>query len=105
MLPKSHMITPWQHFRKFESLKLTMGEALIDLVCQYPGLWDKSDPQYKDQNYKVAKWKEIVTILEILGKYAFMITCMQLLMIFLQALLKSTIFDNFHAYFRTADCS
>ena len=64
-----------------------MGEALMDLVHQYPGLWDKSDPQYKDQNYKDAKWMEIATILELPGKYAFMITCIYLLMIFLQALL------------------
>ena len=37
----------------------TMGEALIDLVCQYPALWDKQDAMYKDSNYKKAKWKEI----------------------------------------------
>ena len=42
-----------------------MGEGLIDLVCQYLGLWDKSDSQYKDQNYKDAKWMEIATILKI----------------------------------------
>ena len=82
-----------------------MGDILIDLVCQYPGLWDKSDPQYKDQNYKDAKWMEIATILQTPGKYTFMITCIHLLMIFLQALLWSTIFDHFHAYFRTADCT
>ena len=62
-----------------------MGEALIDLVCQYLGLWDKPDPQYKDQNYKDAKWMEIATILEIPSKYAFMITCIHLLMNFIQA--------------------
>ena len=82
-----------------------MGEALIDLVCQYRGLWDKSDHQYKDQNYKDAEWMEIATILKRPGKYAFMITCTHLLMLFIQALLLSTIFDQFHAYFRTADCS
>ena len=79
----------WQHFRKFESLKTVItyngGGALIDLVCRYPRLWD--DPQYKDQNNKDAKLIEIATILEIPGKYAFMITCIHLLMIFLQALL------------------
>ena len=36
-----------------------MGEALINLVCQYPALWDKQDAMYKDSNYKEAKWKEI----------------------------------------------
>ena len=40
-----------------------MGEALIDLVHQYAGLWDKQDAMYKDSNYKEAKWKEIVEIL------------------------------------------
>ena len=37
----------------------TMGEPLIDLVHQYPALWDKQDAMYKDGNYKEAKWKEI----------------------------------------------
>ena len=41
----------------------TMGEALIDLVHQYPALWDKQDAMYKDSNYKEAKWKEIAKIL------------------------------------------
>ena len=40
-----------------------MGEALIDLVHQYPTLWDKQDAKYKDSNYKDAKWKEIAEIL------------------------------------------
>ena len=40
-----------------------MGEALIDLVCQYPALWDKQDAKYKDSNYKDTKWKEIAEIL------------------------------------------
>ena len=40
-----------------------MAEALIDLVCHYPALWDKQDAKYKDNNYKEAKWKEIVEIL------------------------------------------
>ena len=40
-----------------------MGEALIDLVSQYPALWDKQDAMYKDSNYKEAKWKEITEIL------------------------------------------
>ena len=51
-----------------------MGEALIDLVCQYPSLWDKQDMMYKDSSYKEAKWKEIVEILhlneeEFIGKW------------------------------------
>ena len=37
-----------------------MGEGLINLVHQYPTLWDKQDAMYKDSNYKEAKWKEIV---------------------------------------------
>ena len=41
----------------------TMGEALLDLVHQYPALWDKQDAKYKDRNYKDAKWKEIAEIL------------------------------------------
>ena len=41
----------------------TMGEALINLVCQYPAAWDKQDAKYKDSNYKDAKWKEIAEIL------------------------------------------
>ena len=40
-----------------------MGEALIDLVCQYPALWDKQDVMYKDSNFKEAKWKETAEIL------------------------------------------
>ena len=40
-----------------------MGEVLIDLVHQYPALWDKWDAMYKDSNYKEAKWKEITEIL------------------------------------------
>ena len=40
-----------------------MGEVLIDLVHQYPALWDKQDAMYKDSNYKEAKWKEITEIL------------------------------------------
>ena len=43
----------------------TMGEALIDLVQQYPTLWDKQDMMYKDSSYKEAKWKEIVEILHL----------------------------------------
>ena len=80
-----------------------MGEALIDLVCQYLGLWDKSNHQHKDQNYKDVKWMEIATILEIPRKYAFVITCIHLLMISYKLTLKSMLFDNLHAYFRTAD--
>ena len=43
----------------------TMGEALIDLVHQYPALWDKVDAMYKDSNYKEARWKEITEILHL----------------------------------------
>ena len=42
-----------------------MGESLIDLVHQYPALWDKQDAMYKDSNYKEAKWKEIAEILHL----------------------------------------
>ena len=42
-----------------------MGEALIDLVCQFPALWDKQDAMYKDSNYKEPKWKEITEILHL----------------------------------------
>ena len=42
-----------------------MGEALNDLVHQYPALWDKQDGMYKDSSYKDAKWKEIVEILHL----------------------------------------
>ena len=41
----------------------TMGEVLINLVCQYPAVWDKQDAKYKGSNYKDAKWKEIAEIL------------------------------------------
>ena len=44
-----------------------MGEALIDLVHQYPALWDKQDAMYKDSNYKEARWKEIAEILHLEG--------------------------------------
>ena len=43
----------------------TVGEALIDLVHQYPALWDKQDAMYKDTNYKEARWKEIAEILHL----------------------------------------
>ena len=43
-----------------------MGEALIDLVCQYPALWDKQDMMYKDSSYKDAKWKEIAEIVHLI---------------------------------------
>ena len=42
-----------------------MGEALIDLVHQYPALRDKHDAMYKDSNYKEAKWKKIDEILHL----------------------------------------
>ena len=40
-----------------------MGESLIDLVRQYPALWDKQNSKYKDSNYKDAKWREICEML------------------------------------------
>ena len=43
----------------------TMGEALINLVCQYPAPWAKQYAMYKDSNYKEAKWKEIIGILHL----------------------------------------
>ena len=42
-----------------------MGEALIDLVCQYLVIWDKQDMIYKDSSYKDAKWKEMAEILHL----------------------------------------
>ena len=42
-----------------------MGEALIDLVRQYPALWDKQHSKYKDSNYKDARWREISEILNV----------------------------------------
>ena len=42
-----------------------MGEALVNLVHQYPTLWDKQDMMYKDSSYKDAKWKEIAEILHL----------------------------------------
>ena len=47
----------------FEFETTTMGESLIDLVCQYPTLWDKQNSKYKDSNYKDAKWREIAEML------------------------------------------
>ena len=46
-----------------------MGEALINLVHQYPALWDKQDNMYKDSNYKEAKWNEITEILHLNKEY------------------------------------
>ena len=40
-----------------------MGEALIDLVCQYPVIWDKQNTKYKHSNYEDARWREIAEIL------------------------------------------
>ena len=40
-----------------------MGESLIDIVRQYPVLWDKQNSKYKDSNYKDAKWREIAETL------------------------------------------
>ena len=49
----------------FQVFTTTMGEALIDLVHQYPVLWDKQDIMYKDSSYKETKWKEIAEILHL----------------------------------------
>ena len=49
----------------FQVFTMTMGEALIDLVHQYPALLDKQDMMYKDSSYKDAKWKEIAEILHL----------------------------------------
>ena len=54
-----------------------MGEALINLVRQYPVLWNKQDMMYKDSSYKEAKWKEIMEILhlnkeEVIRKWKFL---------------------------------
>ena len=46
-----------------------MGEALINLVQQFPALWDKEDPKYKDGNHKDAKWKEITDVLGLGSEY------------------------------------
>ena len=40
-----------------------MGESLINLVHQYPALWDKQNSKYKVSNYKDAKWREITEML------------------------------------------
>ena len=42
-----------------------MEEALINLVHQYPALWDKQPTKYKDSNYKDARWREIAEILSV----------------------------------------
>ena len=49
--------------------KTTMGEPLINLVPQYPALWDKQDAMYKDSGYKEAKLKEIMQILHLNKEY------------------------------------
>ena len=46
-----------------------MGESLIDLVCQYPALWDKQNAKYKDSNYKDVKWRETAEILGVPKDY------------------------------------
>ena len=60
LVPKTICIYSPHSFRvcKFT----TMGEALINLACQYPALWEKQDAMYKDGNYKEAKWKEIAEV-------------------------------------------
>ena len=47
----------------FEFETTRMGESLINLVRQYPALWDKQNSKYKDSNYKDAKWREIAETL------------------------------------------
>ena len=47
----------------FEFETTRMGESLIDLVRQYPALWDKQNSKYKDSNYKDAKWRQIAEML------------------------------------------
>ena len=42
-----------------------MGEALIDLIFQYPALWDKQHTKYKDSNYKDVRWREIAESLSV----------------------------------------
>ena len=44
----------------FEFETTRMGESLIDLVHQYPALWDKQNSKYKDSNYKDTKWRELL---------------------------------------------
>ena len=48
---------------EFLEARRRMGEALIDLVHQYPALWDKQNTKYKDSNYKDVRWREIAEIL------------------------------------------
>ena len=47
----------------FEFKTTRMEESLIDLVHQYPALWDKQNSKCKDSNYKNAKWGEIAEML------------------------------------------
>ena len=67
--PKTLCISMEKHFFHWKTVHTsfecttTMGEALINLVHQYPALWDKQDAKYKDSNYKDAKWKDISEIL------------------------------------------
>ena len=48
-----------------EARRRRMGKALIDLICQYPALWDKQHTKYKDSNYKDVRWREIAEILSV----------------------------------------
>ena len=50
-----HFLTQLFFIFEFESTR--MGESLINLVCQYPALWDKQNSKYKDSNYKNVKWR------------------------------------------------
>ena len=46
-----------------------MGESLINLVHQYPALWDKQNTKHKDSNYNDVKWREIAEILGVPKEY------------------------------------
>ena len=64
-VPKSVCIYSSHSFEFSSFYNMTMREALIDLVHQYPVLWEKQDMMYKDSSYKEVKWKEIVEILHL----------------------------------------
>ena len=63
LLEKVFTLTRLFFIFEFESTR--MEESLIDLVCQYPALWDKQNSKYKDSNYKDVKWREIAGILDV----------------------------------------
>ena len=61
MLEKVFTLTQLFFIFEFESTR--MVESFIDLVHQYPALWDKQNSKYKDSNNKDTKWREIAEIL------------------------------------------